>query len=128
MKISCGLDLLEISRIERVLDMQAERFLARVYTPGETASCAGKAESLAGYFAAKEATAKALGTGLMTSGIKFTDIEICKDDRGAPYIVLKNNAKARYQELNGLDIAISITHERSYAAAVCYLLRGDLSD
>ena len=125
MKISCGLDLLEISRIEQALAKHKESFLARVYTPGEIASCAGKTESFAGYFAAKEATAKALGTGLMTDGINFTSIEICKDDKGAPYVVLNDAAKTRYLELNGQDIAISITHERSYAAAVCYLLRGD---
>ncbi|HHU07326.1 MAG TPA: holo-ACP synthase [Clostridiaceae bacterium] len=125
MKISCGLDLLEISRIERVLTKHGERFLARVYTPKEIVTCAKKAESYAGYFAAKEATAKALGTGLMTDGIKFTDIEILKDDKGAPYVALHDAAKTRYLELNGQDIAISITHERSYAAAVCYLLRGD---
>ncbi|MFL7791327.1 MAG: holo-ACP synthase, partial [Anaerolineae bacterium] len=59
--LTTGVDLIEISRIERVLENHGERFLARVFTPNETLYCRGRVPELAARFAAKEAVSKALG-------------------------------------------------------------------
>lgn len=122
MNIRCGLDLIEISRIESAISKGSDRFLERIFTGSELAGCGCRTRSLAGYFAAKEAVAKALGTGLMIRGIRFTDIEIIKDKLGAPTVKLSGAAKTRYDELGGKSLAVSITHEKTYAAAVCYML------
>jgi len=124
-RIKCGLDLVEVSRIEKAIDNGGDNFLTRIYTNSELLACKQNFQSLAGYFAAKEAVAKALGTGLMTQGIKFVDIEIVKDELNAPLVVLAGAAKARYDEMGGQDIAISITHEKEYAAAVCNIVFGE---
>lgn len=121
MNIRCGLDLVEISRIESAISKGSDRFLERIFTESELTGCGRRTQSLAGYFAAKEAVAKALGTGLMIGGIRFTDIEIIKDQLGAPIVKLSGAARARYDELGGKSLAVSITHEKNYAAAVCYM-------
>ena len=83
-----GVDLIEIERVRVAVEQYGDRFLARVYTPAELAQCRGRYESLAGRFAAKEAAAKALGTGVWREGINWTDIEVQKDpDTGAPSLV-----------------------------------------
>lgn len=80
-----GIDLVEIDRVARAV--KRDRFTERVFTERERQYAAGKrAETLAGMFAAKEAAAKALGTGF--KGIRYTDIEILHSDSGAPYIEL----------------------------------------
>ena len=64
MKIATGVDLIEISRIEEVIGRHGKHYLERIYTPAELEQCGQRAESLAGRFAAKEAVAKALGSGI----------------------------------------------------------------
>ena len=65
--IVCGVDVVEVSRIERALARRGERFLARIYTPLEVAVSRGRAGELAARFAAKEAVSKALGVGIFGS-------------------------------------------------------------
>ena len=62
-----GVDIIEIERIERVADKYGDRFLERIYTQSEREYCRGRAPQLASRFAAKEATMKALGTGIRLS-------------------------------------------------------------
>src|SRR5260221_4523744 len=64
MKLATGVDLIEIARIEEVIARHGKRYLERIYTSAELAQCGKRTESLAGRFAAKEATAKALGCGI----------------------------------------------------------------
>src|ERR1700733_16047594 len=81
MVIGLGTDLIEIERIERSVARFGERFLERVFTPGEIAYCYAKktsAESLAARFAAKEAGAKALGTGT-SRGVSWKEIEVTRE-------------------------------------------------
>jgi holo-[acyl-carrier protein] synthase len=81
MVIGLGTDLIEIARIAQTVDRFGERFLRRVYTPQEIAYCLGKrssAESLAARFAAKEAAAKALGTGI-SRGLGWLDLEVARE-------------------------------------------------
>ncbi len=79
MVLGVGTDLIETKRIEESIDRFGERFLERVFTPGEIAYCMRKkknaAESFAARFAAKEAGAKALGTGI-ARGVRWTELEV----------------------------------------------------
>ncbi len=72
-----GVDIVEVARVERMARRFGERFLARVYTEAERAHCRGEAQHLAARWAAKEAIAKALGTGV--AGFRWTDLEVVVD-------------------------------------------------
>ena len=118
MQLRTGVDLIEIDRIRQAVARHGARFLARVFTPLELLQANGRSESLAGKFAAKEAVAKALGTGIWRNGICWTDIEIHKDmSTGAPTLVLVNAALARAAELGLHTWSVSISHDRSRATA-----------
>ena len=121
MTLSSGVDIIEISRIRRVLDRYSQRFLHRVYTDGEIAYCRGRAPNLAARFAAKEATMKALGTGIR--GVAWKDIEITRRESGAPGVLLHGRARLRAQRLGVLDISLSLSHSREYAVAFVVLQR-----
>jgi len=118
MILGIGIDLIEIARVERAL--ATARFSQRVYSERERAQIARRgAPTAAGYFAAKEAVAKALGTGFR--GFMLWDIEIVPDENGKPAAILHRGAGARMGELGGRSIHISITHTASHAAAVAVL-------
>ena len=113
-----GVDSIEIDRLTRAVDRFGARFLQRVFTPNELADCGQRVESLAGRFAAKEAAAKALGTGLWREGIGWTDIEIRRDGAtGAPSLVLHGAAAAHAADLGLAEWSLSIAHDRSRALA-----------
>ena len=108
----------DIARIERAI--QNPRFLERIYSGEERAQIARKGpQTAAGYFAAKEAIAKALGTGF--TGFGMWDISIVNDDLGKPEAVLQNGALERLNQLGGGVITLSITHCAGLAAAVAIL-------
>lgn len=114
----CGIDLVEISRIERVLDRFGWRFLDRVFTPAEKEYCLAKkrpAESLAARFAAKEAVAKTLGLGL--GQFCWQDIEIMRPNGGRPQVRLKGAAWDEAEVLGVGQILVSISHTHQYAVA-----------
>lgn len=118
-----GVDLVSVSRIQGVLDRHGRRFVDRILTPREQAGLAEDTRRLAGRFAAKEAVAKALGTGIGPLGVGFHDIEIEKDALGAPRVILSGAALARFEALGGKDLALSISHEKEMALAFCVLTR-----
>lgn len=121
-----GVDLIEINRIRRAITRHGDRFLQRVFTAAELAQSCGRLESLAGKFAAKEATAKALGTGIWRHGIGWTDIEVHKDpESGAPSLVLHNAASHRAALLGHQSWSLSISHDRTHAVAFVVSLQGD---
>jgi holo-[acyl-carrier protein] synthase len=115
-----GTDLMEIARIEASIARFGYRFLARVFTPGEIAYCQRKkhaAESFAARFAAKEAGAKALGTGI-SQGVGWLELEVTREPGGKPALVLTGRAAARAGTLGVTRISMSITHSRDAALAV----------
>ena len=119
MILGLGIDLIDISRIERAVG-RTPRFLTRVYTEAERAEIARKgAQTAAGFFAAKEAVAKALGTGFR--GFTLTDISIEPDELGRPVARLAGGAQARAEALGGRRIHVSITHAGGFASAVAVL-------
>ena len=112
-----GVDLVEIARIWTAIVRHHDRFLTRVFTPREIAQCHERTESLAARFAAKEATAKALGTGIWRHGIGWTDIEVVRADHGAPSLHLHNAALARANILGWSSWSVSLSHDRDRAIA-----------
>lgn len=113
---SVGVDVVELSRVAKVLHQHGERFLERIYTASEVAYCRGRLRELAARFAGKEAVAKALGTGLR--GVSWREIEILPDPQGKPLVFLHGRARQRAEELGFADIAISLTHGNDVAIAV----------
>ena len=112
---SVGVDIIEIERIQKVVARWGERFLRRVYTSTELEDCRGRAPALAARFAAKEAVAKALGTGL--GEIRWQEIEIRPDPYGKPLLHLHGKARARAEALGLRHFALSLSHSRDYALA-----------
>lgn len=115
MKLTTGVDIIEIHRVRQVLERYGQRFLDRIYTPAEIIYCRGRAPNLAARFAAKEATMKALGTGVR--GVGWRDIEVVRHESGAPSIRLHGRAERRAGRLGVLDISLSLSHSQQYAVA-----------
>ena len=126
MIVGTGIDLVEIERIQRSVDRFGDRFLDRVYTAAEKAYCLRKrnaAESLAARFAAKEAGAKALGTGI-NHGVTWLEIEVIREPGGRPTIAFRGRAREMAQRLGMKTAALSLTHTGSLAMA-SVVLEGD---
>ena len=118
--LTTGVDLIEIARIERVLENHRERFLVRVFTQNEILYCRGRAAELAARFAAKEAVSKALGVGvrvLARDGIHWQDVEVVGDHRGKPIVRLSGRAAERARELGLTEWSVSLTHTKEHALA-----------
>ncbi len=115
MTLRTGVDLLVISRLKEALGRHGERFLDRIYTAEENRLCAGNIESLAVRFAAKEATAKALGCGL--GDVSWKEIEILRAPSGAPVLILHGRARSLAQVLELTEWAISLSHTHEHAIA-----------
>ena len=113
-----GIDIIEIDRIRRAIEKN-DKFIDRVFTVNEKKAFEEKNHSpqtIAGYFAAKEAVSKALGTGI--SNMRWKDIEILKDPSGKPYVRLYNNAENLAYSIGIDKIFISISHSRGNAVAL----------
>lgn len=112
-----GNDIIEIGRIQRSIERHGDRFLQRIFTPNEIAYC--KKHSLsyrhfAGRFAAKEAIAKALGSGIGKE-LSWLDIEILNDIKGKPLVQL---SEKKTKHFNAHLILLSISHCKTFATAV----------
>jgi holo-[acyl-carrier protein] synthase len=126
MIVGSGIDLIEIGRIQRSVDRYGGRFLDRVYTAAEKAYCLGKrnsAESFAARFAAKEAGAKALGTGI-SFGVSWLEIEVVREASGRPTLRFHGRAAQIAAGLGVARAALSITHTASLAMASVVLEDG----
>ena len=121
MILGIGTDIVEISRIAKAVSKVA--FLRKCYTDAEIAKCNAAditaAENFAGYFAAKESVAKALGTGFR--GFLPKDIEISHDKLGKPIANLSDNILKNTGISNDIKIHISISHGKDYAVAMAVI-------
>src|SRR3990170_5485066 len=95
--IRAGVDIIEVSRIDEAILRHGERFFHRFFTPQELIDANGRTPALAARFAAKEAVAKALGCGIGDVGWK--EIEILRDERRRPAVILHGAAKKMAAEL-----------------------------
>ncbi|HEU5350778.1 MAG TPA: holo-ACP synthase [Terracidiphilus sp.] len=120
MIVGTGIDLIEIARIHQSLERFGQRFLDRVFTPAEQAYCLRKrktaAESLAARFAAKEAGAKALGTGI-SRGVHWLEIEVAREPGGRPTLRFAGRAAQIALNLGVARTALSLTHTGNLAMA-----------
>ncbi|MGA3371144.1 MAG: holo-ACP synthase [Terracidiphilus sp.] len=126
MIVGSGIDLTEIERIQQSMDRYGARFLDRVYTLAEQAYCLRKrnaAESFAARFAAKEAGAKALGTGI-SQGVSWLEIEVEREPGGRPTLRFHGRAAERAARLGARRAALSITHTAALAMASVVLEDG----
>ena len=119
MIVGTGVDLAEVDRIQRSIERYGEKFIRRIYTPGEIAYVerkANKFERYAARFAAKEAGMKAIGTG-WRHGVTWQDFEVANLRTGKPTLLLHGVA-ARYAERLGVkNVALSITHTAALGMA-----------
>lgn len=128
MDIRCGVDIVDIDRIKKLLDKHEESFVTRTFTKKEIEYCKSKgnelrvAESFAANYAAKEAASKALGTGIMTKGIGFLDFEVIHEDNGCPGLILMGKALEEAQRLGMISLSLSMSHDAGKAVAFCTML------
>jgi len=118
--IGIGVDIVEIARIQRIIERTGERFLRKVFTANERTYCASKRrpwESYAGRFAAKEAVLKAIGTGL-TAGAALADVEILRTENGAPLVQLHHKTYLLAQERGIQHILLTLAHDGNQAIAI----------
>lgn len=111
-----GVDLIEVERIAEAIERHGLQFLQRVYTPAELGQVGDYIGSLAARWAAKEAVAKALGTGI--GDISWVEIEILRGPNKEPLLNLYGNAKRIAGELGLTSWSISLSHTRQHAIAL----------
>ena len=126
MIIGIGSDLIDIRRVEKTLGRHGKRFIRRVYTDIEQAKSEGRAARAASYakrFAAKEACAKALGTG-MAQGVFWRDMGVVNLPGGKPTMALTGGAAARLESLMpaGHKAAIHLTITDDYPLAQAFVI------
>ncbi len=121
--VGIGADLIEVVRVARAHERFGERFLERLYTPGEREYCMARADfvrALAGRFAAKEAVVKALSPAVPT-GLAYRDVAV-RSDGNRPTVELAGAAAALAAEKGVSDVMVTISHERGYALAFAVAL------
>jgi holo-[acyl-carrier protein] synthase len=119
MLVGTGIDAVEIDRIAHSIERYGERFRRRNFTQEEIAYCRRKkncAESFAARFAAKEAGAKALGTGIQ-QGVTWAEIEVRRHPGQRPTLHFSGRALARANRLGVRHISLSLTHSQALAFA-----------
>ncbi len=122
MLFGIGIDTIEVPRIARSIEVYGDQFLKRIYCEEEIRYCIGRphaAEHFAARFAAKEAYAKALGTGVRR-GFIWNQACVLKEWSGRPYIELRGKMSDRAHHITGGDFVInlSITHTKNIAEAI----------
>jgi len=116
MIVKTGVDLIEIERIRQSCERHGDHFLQRIYTDRELEQVAGDFAALATRFAAKEAVAKALGTGI--GAVNWKEIEIIRKSTNEPVVILHGRAKAIAVEIGIQTWSLSLSHSRTQAVAV----------
>ena len=119
MDVRCGIDIADVSRFEKIVRDDNTSFINKCFTEAEIGYCESsknplkKAERYAARFAAKEAVGKALGTGLVSDGVGMHDIEVIKDEKGAPAVKLYGGALKRSEKIGMTSVSVSLSHDRS---------------
>lgn len=122
-----GIDLVDIARVDRLLDDKGERALRRLFTADEVSYALARplpGQHLAARLAAKEAAFKALSGNQLARGIGWKEIEVIRGDHG-PTLALHGRAAERATELGVTSIWVSLTHSATTAGAVV-VLEGEL--
>jgi len=123
MLVGTGIDIVEIHRISQSIARFGDRFLTRIFTPEEIAYCQRKknsAESFAARFAAKEAGAKALGTGIQ-HGVTWKELEVRREPGHRPNLYFSGRAREIAAQLGVRHVSLSLTHSTTTAMAAVQL-------
>lgn len=123
MLVGTGIDVIEIERIADSIERFGERFLNRIFTASEISYCRRKrnsAESFAARFAAKEAAAKALGTGIQ-HGVTWKEMEVQRSPGQRPTMHFSGRARLMAEQLGVRQVSLSLTHSTSVAIAAVHL-------
>lgn len=118
--VRSGVDIIEIERIDRAILRHGDRFFGRFFTSQELIDSGGRTPALAARFAAKEAVAKALGTGIGEIG--WREIEIINGPLRRPLLKLHGRAQERAEWLGLVSWAVSLSHTHEHAVAVAVAL------
>ncbi len=122
-----GIDLVDIARVERMIDRLGDRVLQRFLTPRERQYVEGRARPamhVAARIAAKEAAYKALQALPGARSVGWHDLEVERETEGRPYLVLAGHARALAERHGPLRLELSLSHSDATAAAVAVVLRG----
>lgn len=122
--IGIGIDVVEVDRIKSSVEKFSERFLNRVFTESEQKYCYKQKMPelhLAARFAAKEAIAKAFGTGIGKE-VRWLDMEILRKESGEPEVKLRGDARGYSRQRGVGQIMVSLTHAKQFAAANAVIL------
>ena len=122
--LGIGIDVVEVERIGSSMDEFGEKFVNRIFTNAEQEYCKSQKRPAIHYaarFAAKEAIAKAFGTGIGKE-ISWLDMEIVREDSGEPKVMMSGGGATYAEKLKVADIKISLTHAEHYAAANAVVL------
>jgi holo-[acyl-carrier protein] synthase len=120
-----GCDLCDVARVRAVWERQGERFLSHTYTEAEQAYCLrmrDPAPYLAARFAAKEAVAKAFGTGIGAE-LGWKSIEVVHDERGAPQVKLDSQGEALLVARGAAGVLLTLSHTDTTAMAVAVVVK-----
>lgn len=120
-QLRTGVDLVEIERFESAIQRHGARLLERVFTTQELNEVGENMHSLAARFACKEATAKALGTGIGV--VAWREIEILRGPKREPVLCLHGAAARLAEELELGSWSISLSHTHSYAVAMVVAIK-----
>lgn len=123
MKITCGIDIIEVNRIQESIEKLGEKFLNKIFTPKEIAYCNSKKnmkyQHFAARFAGKEAIFKAISEMLEDKyEITWTDVEILNDVSGKPRVYFVGEKKYGIAQID-----VSFSHLKEYAVANCVVVR-----
>lgn len=128
MLVGTGIDIVEIERIAKSIERYGDRFLEKVFTAAEIAFCRRRknfAESFAARFAAKEAGAKALGTGIQ-HGVTWKELEVRRLPGQRPTLHLTGRAREIADRLGVTHVSLSLTHTATLAMASVHLETGEI--
>jgi holo-[acyl-carrier protein] synthase len=114
--LATGVDLVEVARLEGAIERHGDRFLKRIFTRRELSLAGGKPTSLAARFAAKEAVAKALCTGI--GEVAWLEIEILHGPNKEPLLTLHGRAKELAEEQGLRTWSLSLSHTADHAIAM----------
>ena len=123
MRITSGIDLVEIDRFRQLKPEILTRFYQRVFTPAEITYIGQRFEAAAGIFSAKEAVVKALGCGI--GPVSWQDVEIRHNEEGTPQVQLHGSALQLAKRMGVQQWSLSISHTREYANAMAVALLED---
>jgi len=123
--LSVGADIIDVARVQKVLERQRERFLKRVFTMEEREYCEPKSNPyphFAARFAAKEAVSKAFSTGIGAL-FSWTSASVYHGERMQPRIRLDEQGEALLKAIGGTDVRITLSHTKEYAMAVAMIVQ-----